>query len=81
MPNLPVARVLWKPEPSLRDSTEAWIYAGGAHHTVFSYVVTTQQLVDWAAMVGIECVVIDQQTTIRNFLNELRWNDLSYRVR
>ncbi|MFC4777645.1 L-arabinose isomerase [Paenibacillus sp. GCM10023252] len=81
MPKLPVARVLWKPEPSLRDSAEAWIYAGGAHHTVFSYVVTTDQLLDWAAMVGIEAVVIDKDTTIRGFRNELRWNDLSYRLR
>lgn len=81
MPKLPVARVLWKPQPSLRDSSEAWIYAGGAHHTVFSYTVSTQQLLDWADMVGIEAVVIDKATTIRGFKNELRWNDLSYRLR
>ncbi|MFX3632833.1 MAG: L-arabinose isomerase [Candidatus Pristimantibacillus sp.] len=81
MPKLPVARVLWKPEPSLRDAAEAWIYAGGAHHTVFSYVVTTEQLIDWADLVGIECVVIDKATTIRGFRNELRWNDLNYRLR
>ena len=31
-PNLPVAKVLWKPEPSLSEATESWIYAGGAHH-------------------------------------------------
>ncbi|WP_336772131.1 L-arabinose isomerase [Paenibacillus sp. MMO-58] len=78
MPKLPVARVLWKPRPSLRDSAEAWIYAGGAHHTVLSYVVTTDQLVDWADMLGIEVVVIDNNTTIRQFRQELRWNEQSY---
>jgi L-arabinose isomerase len=81
MPKLPVARVLWKPEPSLRDAAESWIYAGGAHHTVFSYVVTTEQLVDWADQVGIETVVIDKHSTVRGIRNELRWNDLSYRIR
>src|SRR5690606_15626887 len=62
MPKLPVARVLWKPQPSLAASAEAWIHAGGAHHTVLSYSVTTEQLIDWAAMAGIECVVIDKNT-------------------
>jgi len=81
MPKLPVARVLWKPQPSLRDSAEAWIYAGGAHHTVLSYAVTTEQLLDWADLAGIEAVVIDKNTTVRSFRNELRWNDLSYRIR
>lgn len=81
MPKLPVARVLWKPQPSLRDAAEGWIYAGGAHHTVFSYVVKTEQLVDWADLVGIETVVIDKNSTVRGLRNELRWNDLSYRIR
>jgi L-arabinose isomerase len=81
MPKLPVARVLWKPQPSLRDSAEAWIYAGGAHHTVFSYVVTVEQLVDWAEMVGIEVVIIDQDTKIYAFRNELRWNDITWKLK
>ncbi|MCR8631513.1 L-arabinose isomerase [Paenibacillus radicis (ex Xue et al. 2023)] len=81
MPKLPVARVLWKPQPSLRDSAEAWIYAGGAHHTVFSYKVTTEQLVDWAEMVGIECVVINKNTSVQAFRNELRWNELYWKLR
>lgn len=78
MPNLPVARVLWKPEPSLETSTEAWIYAGGAHHTVFSYVVTTEELIEYANQLGIEVVVIDANTTIHQFRNELSWNDVTY---
>ncbi|MDF2961465.1 MAG: arabinose isomerase [Paenibacillus sp.] len=81
MPKLPVARVLWKPQPSLRDSAEAWIYAGGAHHTVFSFKVTTEQLVDWAEMVGIECVIINKNTSIHSFRNELRWNDMYWKLR
>lgn len=78
-PHLPVAKVLWKPQPSLSEATEAWIYAGGAHHTVFSLNVTTEQLYDFAEMTGIECVVIDKDTKIRQFRNELKWNQAIYR--
>jgi L-arabinose isomerase len=81
MPKLPVARVLWKPQPSLQDSAEAWILAGGAHHTVFSYVVSVEQLVDWAELAGIECVVIDNDTKLRSFRNELRWNEITWRLK
>lgn len=80
MPKLPVARVLWKPEPSLEVGAEAWIYAGGAHHTVFSTVVTAEQLIDWADMVGIEYVLINKDTTILNLRNELRWNDIAWKL-
>lgn len=75
MPKLPVARVLWKPQPSLSSSAEAWILAGGAHHTVFSYNVSTEQLVDWAELAGIEVVIINKNTSTLQFRNELRWND------
>lgn len=81
MPKLPVARVLWKPQPSLRESAEAWIYAGGAHHTVFSYNITVEQLVDFADMVGIECVVINRATSLLSFRNELRFGDMVWRLR
>jgi L-arabinose isomerase len=80
MPKLPVARVLWKPQPSLRDSAEAWILAGGAHHTCFSYVVKTGHLTDWAEMAGIECVVIGKNTEPLAFRNELRLNDMVWRL-
>jgi L-arabinose isomerase len=79
MPQLPVARVLWRPQPTLQEAAEAWIYAGGAHHTVFSYNVTTEQLQDWAEMVGVECVVIDKDTSIRQLRNELRWGNAAWR--
>ncbi|MBD2846962.1 L-arabinose isomerase [Paenibacillus sp. IB182496] len=81
MPKLPVARVLWKPQPSLAESAEAWIYAGGAHHTVLSFEATTDQLRDWAELTGVECIVIDADTRIPALRNELRWNDLAYRLR
>ncbi|MGA0333260.1 MAG: L-arabinose isomerase [Kiritimatiellia bacterium] len=58
IPNLPVARALWKPLPDLAASAEAWIQAGGAHHTAFSYDVTPEQMLDFAALAGIESQVI-----------------------
>lgn len=81
MPKLPVARVLWQPYPSLRDSAEAWILAGGAHHTCFSYGVTADQLSDYAHMSGIECLVIDQNTSRRAFQNELQLRDMMWTIR
>lgn len=79
MPNLPVAQVLWKPQPSLSESAEAWIHAGGAHHTVFSFEVTPEQLYDWATMADIECVFINESTNVMQFQNELKWNDIARR--
>ena len=78
MPKLPVARLLWKPLPSLKQGAEAWILAGGAHHTVFSFAATAEQLIDWAEMSGIEYVLINENTNILNLRNELRWNELAY---
>lgn len=78
-PKLPVAKVLWKPEPSLAEATESWIYAGGAHHTVFSFEVTTEQLYDFAEMTGIECVVIDKDTNVRQLRSELKFSDAYWR--
>ena len=79
MPKLPVATALWKPMPDLITGAEAWILAGGAHHTAFSYDLSSEQMGDWAAAMDIEAVTIDQDTTIRNFKNELRWNAAAYR--
>lgn len=78
MPKLPVATAFWTPRPSLAVGAEAWILAGGAHHTAFSYDLTAEQMCDWADAMGIEAVVIDQDTTIRRLKNELRWNSLYY---
>ena len=79
MPNLPVGTAFWEPKPNLAVGAEAWILAGGAHHTAFSYDLTVDQMVDWAACMGIEAVVIDENTNIRDFKNELRWNSIAYK--
>ena len=79
MPKLPVATAFWTPQPNLKTGAEAWILAGGAHHTAFSYDLNAEQMGDWAAAMGIEAVYIDKDTTIRNFQNELRWNSVYYR--
>ena len=79
MPKLPVATAFWTPEPNLSTGAESWILAGGAHHTAFSYDLTSEQMGDWAAAMGIEAIYIDKDTTIRNLKNELRWNSISYR--
>ena len=79
MPKLPVATAFWTPEPNLTTGAEAWILAGGAHHTAFSYDLTAEQMGDWAASMGIEAVYIDKDTKIRQFKNELLWNSLVYR--
>ena len=79
MPKLPVATAFWTPQPDLATGAEAWILAGGAHHTAFSYDLTAEQMGDWAAAMGIEAVYIDNDTTIRSLKNELRWNSVYYR--
>ncbi|HJD28264.1 MAG TPA: L-arabinose isomerase, partial [Candidatus Blautia avicola] len=80
MPKLPVATAFWTPEPNLQTGAEAWILAGGAHHTAFSYDLTAEQMGDWAAAMGIEAVYIDKDTDIRSFKNELRWNAAAFRL-
>ena len=80
MPKLPVATAFWTPQPNLQTGAEAWILAGGAHHTAFSYDLTAEQMGDWAAAMGIEAVYIDKDTTIRNLKNELRWNQVAYKL-
>jgi len=79
LPKLPVARVLWKPLPDLNTACAAWIYAGGAHHTVFSQNLTTEYFEDFAEMFGIELTVIDAKTDLRQFKNELRWSEVYYK--
>ena len=78
MPKLPVARAVWMPKPNLAIARAAWIYAGGAHHTGFSQAVTTEMIEDFAAMAGIELVVIDADTKLRQFKQELNWNEVAY---
>ncbi len=79
MPKLPVARALWVPQPDLKTAATAWILAGGAHHTAFSFAVTSEHLADFAQMAGIEFLLIDQETRLAAFQQELRWNEVAYR--
>ena len=58
----------------------AWIQAGGAHHTGFRQALTAEHLEDFAEMAGMECVLIDEETRLREFKNELRWNEAAYMV-
>lgn len=78
MPKLPVARALWIPQPDLKLGAAAWIYAGGAHHTVFSQSLTAEYMADFAEIAGIEFVRIDSSTTLHAFKNELRWNEMYF---
>jgi len=79
LPKLPVARALWKPAPDMKTACAAWIYAGGAHHTVYSQNLTTEHIESFAEMVGVELVVIDKNTNLRQFKNELRWSEASFK--
>jgi L-arabinose isomerase len=76
LPKLPVARAVWRPRPDLRTSAAAWIHAGGSHHTSLGFSVTRDHLRDFASMTGVELLVIDAETTLDGFRDQLRWNDL-----
>ena len=81
MPNLPVARVMWKPLPCLEKSAEAWILAGGAHHCVISYTVTAEQLRDWANIMGIEFVHITKDLDLDAFKDQLFLADIAWKLK
>ena len=81
MPNLPVARVMWRAMPDLATGVECWITAGGAHHTVLSYDVTAQQMRDWARMMDIEFVHITKDTTPEKLEEELFLKDLAWKLK
>lgn len=80
LPKLPVARALWVPHPDLAIAAAAWILAGGAHHTGFSLSLRVEHLEDFAEIAGLEFVVIDEHTTLREFKKELRWNNVYYHL-
>jgi L-arabinose isomerase len=80
LPNLPVARAVWEPRPDLATSAETWIMAGGPHHTVLSTALSTGEVADLAEFARTELVVIDADTQVRRFRQELRWNQAYYRL-
>lgn len=81
MPRLPVAAVLWKPLPSLETSAEAWIYAGGAHHSVISYDLTAAEIEDFAEIMGLEYIHIGKDTCINRFRRDLQWSDVLWKMK
>jgi L-arabinose isomerase len=80
LPRLPVARALWKPKPDFASAAEAWLIAGGAHHSVLTQQLTLEPLVDLARIAGIEAVVIDERTRLDRFEQELRWSQAYYHL-
>ncbi len=81
MPKLPVAQVMWKPLPDLSTSAEAWILAGGAHHTVLSYQLDAEYLRDFCEMLGIEFIHINKDTTIPQLSKELLLSDVVWKLK
>jgi L-arabinose isomerase len=80
LPHLPVARAVWRCRPDFGTACAAWIHAGGAHHTGFSYTVTREHLEDFAAIAGIEFLVIGNETRLDEFRRELRSNEVYYHL-
>lgn len=79
MPKLPVASAIWKPLPNFKDGVKAWLLCGGAHHSVLSYTLTKEHIIDFARMAGIECVVIDEKTNITDFELRLLLGDAAWK--
>jgi L-arabinose isomerase len=80
LPKLPVARAVWKCRPDFKTACAAWTYASGAHHTGYSYCVTAEHMEDLAEIAGVESVVIDANTELRGFKQELRQNEIYYHL-
>ncbi len=80
LPKLPVARAVWRCRPDFKTACAAWIHAGGAHHTGYSYAVTTEHLEDFAEIAGIELAVIDADTRLRSFKESLRNAEVYYHL-
>ncbi len=78
MPKLPVARAVWECKPDFKTACAAWILSGGAHHTGYSYAVTSEMLEDFATIAGIEMVTIDAATKLPEFKQNLRNNEVYY---
>jgi L-arabinose isomerase len=76
MPKLPVASVMWRPRPDMVTGNEAWIRCGGTHHSVISYDLTAEHMRDFAEIMGVEFVHINQNTSIENLKMMLAMGDV-----
>jgi L-arabinose isomerase len=74
LPKLPVARALWRPRPDLATAAEAWLTAGGSHHTVYTAALGLETVADFAEIAGVELLPVGAETRLRDFANEVRWN-------
>ncbi len=80
LPKLPVGRAVWRPAPDFATSASCWLAAGAAHHTVMTTAVGVEVFRDFAEIARTELLVIDEDTTVRGFQRELRWNQAYYRL-
>ncbi|MEV3935750.1 L-arabinose isomerase [Glycomyces sp. NPDC049804] len=80
LPNLPVARAVWVPRPDLETAAEAWLTAGGPHHTSYTQAFGREVMEDFAEIAGLELVVIGEGTTATEFKRELRWNQVYHHL-
>ncbi len=80
LPRLPVARAVWSPRPDMRTAVEAWLGAGGAHHTVLSAALDPEPMADFSEMAGVEFLLIDESTSLPAFRKEARWNGAYYHL-
>lgn len=80
LPKLPVARAVWEPAPDFHTSTECWMLAGAAHHTVMTTATTLEMWEDLADIAGMELAIIDEHTTTRGFIKDVRLNQVFYRL-
>ncbi|MGQ4569537.1 L-arabinose isomerase [Dermabacteraceae bacterium P9123] len=80
LPNLPVAHAVWQPEPDFFTSAECWLSAGGAHHTCLSTNVPLPVWEMLADIARLELLVIDEHTSLRGFKQEMRMNQVFYRL-
>ena len=78
--SLPVACAVWKPAPTLATSAEAWIYAGGSHHTVLSTSLDIETLNDFANIAQVEHLRISASTKSEEFHKEIKWNGAFYKL-
>lgn len=80
MPKLPTAHAVWIPRPSFKIGARGWIEAGGGHHSAFCQAVSTQEWEDFGRMAGLEVIRLDAALDMRTLQNELRWNDVAFKL-